>query len=337
MKNFAIEWKKKVNFRSIGYEDFVSLNIGKAFYLEKVDGLLGVLIYKEGEKPFFQTTTGKEVTDIPVLDEYERTFKYKNIKEAMIAGELVGRKGGQNLPFNFTQSVVKTFRLEKNKDIIYHFPYDIISINNSKPKFAQAINLLSRMSVGMPHVIIPTYRYGGLEDFRSLYNFVKDKQGFDGVVARDVNGKDYKVKFINTVDLVIIGVGEVGMKAWSKDQASYLLTAFIDRNGLFRVSSKVGTGFTFSKREEFFKHAKDNGLYQEGGVIYVPPKLVCEISFLRSRISLTPCYSFVGDKYNYIDKKDSVTLAELSFQRLRADKRATKFDTRLEQIPEWRY
>jgi ATP-dependent DNA ligase len=337
MKNFAQEWKKKVNFRIIGYDDFVSLPITKSFFLEKVDGLLGVLIYKEGEKPFFQTTTGKQVTDIPVLDEYERTFKYKNIKEAMIPGELVGRRGRENLPFNMTQSVVKTFYVESNKNLIYHFPYDIISINNSKPKFPQAIMYLSRLAAGMPHVIVPTYRYGGLEDFRSLFNLVKDKEGFDGVVAREVGGKDYKVKFLNTVDLAIIGIGEIGMRAWAKGQASYLLTAFIDRNGLFRVSSKVGTGFTFSKRADFFKYAEDHGLYKDGGVIYVPPKLVCEISFLRSRVSLTPCYSYVGERYNFIDKRESVTLAELSFQRLRADKRPTKYDVRLEQIPEWRY
>lgn len=337
MKNYAIEWKKQSNFKLIAYDDFVSINFSKGFYLEKVDGLLGVLIYKQGETPFFQTTTGKYITDIPALSEYEKTFRDRNITEAIIPGELAGRKGRANLPFNMSMSVVKTFHNPNNKDLIYHFPYDIISLNGSKPPFAKSINYLSRMSVGMPHVIVPTYRYGGLEDFRSLYNFVKDKQGFDGVVAREINGKDYKVKFINTVDLVIIGIGEIGMRAWAKDQASYLLTAFIDRNGLFRVSSKVGTGFTFSKRQEFFKYAKDKGLYQEKGVIYIPPKLVCEISFLRSKITKTPCYSFVGDKYNLVDQKESVTLAELSFQRLRADKRPTKFDTRLEQIPEWRY
>jgi ATP-dependent DNA ligase len=337
MINFSTTWKKRVNLKEISYDDFVTQPISKAFFLEKVDGILGVLVYKENEYIFFQSTTAKEIIDLPVLEEYEKIFKKKGIYEAKIVGELVAKKGTNVLPFNTTQSVVKRFSEIANKKLIFHYPYDIISLNNSNPTFKEAIKTISTLFKRRKYITIPTFNYGGLEEFRSLYRHTKKRQGFDGVVVRELKGKNYKVKFTSTVDLVVIGIGEEGMRAWKKGQASNLLAAFIDKSGRFRISTKVGTGFTFKKRKEFFDYAKDNSLYKQNKIIFIKPKLIIEVKYLRARIVKMPIYNYVSDRYEKVGMDKSVTLAEPRFQRLRADKKPNKFDVRLEQIPEWRY
>ena len=57
MKNYSLEWKKYVNFKEISYNDFLVKfhEIKDAYYLEKIDGMLGALIYIKDKDIFFQT------------------------------------------------------------------------------------------------------------------------------------------------------------------------------------------------------------------------------------------------------------------------------------------
>jgi ATP-dependent DNA ligase len=299
---------------------------------------LGMLNYNEGFPVFFQTTTGKEISDIPCAYEYEVLFKKLNIKNALIAGELVARIGGKIPPFNETQSIVKMNYVESNKDLIYHYPYDIYSLNGRRFPFAETMGFLHKYigSVGLQHVNLTKYAYGGPDAFRDLFNEVKGKSGFDGIVVRKGN-KNYKVKFTDTVDLAVIGGGHEDMKAWSKGEISYLLTAFVDKDGLYRTSSKVGTGYTRDQRIKLFKYINENTLYKEKGEFFVKPKVVAEVKYFRSRVTPTPTLKFVNNRYEASGTNTSVTLSMPSFVRLRDDKIVNKYDTRLEQIPEFKY
>ena len=186
---------------------------------------------------------------------------------------------------------------------------------------------------------MPEISIGDLELFRKLYNDVKRKPGFDGVIAREVGGRNHKIKFTSTVDLVIIGAGKEGMPAWNKGQVSYLMTAFIDKKGLFRTSSKVGTGFTQTKRAALYKMVDDLSLYKSNGDLYVKPMLVIEVKFFRYRITPTMTYKFNSNtgRYEVAGEMKSVTFSNSTFERMRQDKKPTKYDVRLEQLPEWRY
>jgi len=340
MRNYAAEWKKKVNFKQFSYDDFVSkfFNIPNTFFLEKVDGLLGTLVYREGKKPFFQLSGGGVIVDLPVLYEYEIHLKKLKIKEAILAGELVGRKFGTVLPFNQTQSIVRTaYRRLEYRDLVHHYIVDVCSLNGKKFNFPQSINFMSKNfgRMGLPRIHIPRIAYGNIDTFRKLYDIVRDKPGFDGVVARDIKGNNYKVKFTGTVDLVVIGAGHIDMKAWKKNQVSYLLTSFIDGEGLFRTSSKVGTGFTLKERAALFNYIKDSTIYKKDGEFFVKPKLVIEVKFFRYRMTSTPTYKFAKGRYDLIGSKKSVTLSHPGFERIRTDKKPDRYSCRMEQIPDW--
>ena len=340
MTNYALVWKKDINFREISYDDFISkfYNIPNIFFLEKVDGLLGALVYKEGKKPFFQLTGGGVITDLPVLYECEIRLKRLKIREAVLIGELVAQKFSTILPINQTYSIVKTaYRKLEYQDLVHYYLFDIYSLNGKRFDFKQSVNFMSKSfgRVGLPHIHIPKVYYGNIDLFRKLYNEVKDELGFDGVVIRDVKGNNYRVKFTGTVDLVLIGAGHTEMKSWKKKQASYLLTSFIDSDGLFRSSSKVGTGFTFKERTSFFNYIKDSVLYEENGNFYVSPKIVVEVKFFRRRITSTPTYKFAKGRYDLVGSKKSVTLSHPGFERIRSDKKPDQYSCRLEQIPEW--
>jgi ATP-dependent DNA ligase len=338
MKNYSLEWKKEINLKQFSYEDFVTdfSRLKNGIYIEKLDGMLGTLIYENG-KAVFQTTTGAIINEIPCAYEYESLFKKRNVKEAIIPGELVAKKNNTILPFNVTQSIVKRFHQEANKNLIYHYPLDVISIDGKSPNFRQSISIITRSFGRTAHIVLPKVVEGDIESFRKMYKSLEDEVGFDGVVARNLGGKNYKIKFTNSADLVVIGAGKEGLPAWEKGQASYLLTAFVDKNGLFRTSSKVGTGMTHFRRDAFYRFVHENKLYKSGGEIFVKPILVIEVKYFRHRITPTPTYKFVNDKYVTAGKNKSITFSHPSFERMRTDKKANKYDTRLEQLPDWRY
>jgi ATP-dependent DNA ligase len=339
MKNYAEQWKKDIGLRQISYNDFVSLQFSGGYFIQKVDGMLGVLVYEAGSKPFFQTTRAREIVDIPAINEYETLFKKNGIESAKIPGELIAKVSGRLLPFNKTQSVVKRFAEPQNKDLIYHYPLDVIEINNKKYSFRESLHFFDKTlgSYGLPHITRPKMVVGGLKEFRDLYEETLNAEGFDGVIGRNVDGKNYKIKFVSSADVVVIGAGHEDMKAWSKDEVSYLLTSFIDRDGKFRSSSKIGTGFKRKRRQALYKFIKDNTLYSKKGEFFVKPNLIIEVNYFRNRITPTPTYEFKNGVYNLIGSSKSITFSHPGFLRIRPDKRANKYDVRLEQIPEWSY
>jgi ATP-dependent DNA ligase len=341
MKNYAAIWKKESDFIQMPYEDFVTEfpNPPNLFMLEKLDGMLGAFIYNEGKKSFFQTTRGHEIYDVPVINEYEILLRQRGVRNAIITGELVAKVRGKILPFNETMSIVKTSYRPQNKDLIHHYPFDIYEIDDTKPNFQKAIQLLSRFvkKSGLPHIHLPAMGVGDLRIFRFFYRRTKEKDGFDGVVIRGLKGKNYKVKFTNTADVLVIGAGKEGLPAWGRNQVSYLMTGFIDRDGNVRVGSKVGTGFSSADRSSFYQFVQKNKWYEEEGLIYIRPQLIIEVKYFRYRITEMPILSIGRDKYIQFGKRHSVTFSHPSFERKREDKKPNKVDTRLEQFPDWVY
>lgn len=337
MVNYAKEWKQKINLQQISYNDFVSFDIENTIFSAKVDGMLGAFVYHQGDRSFFQTTTNKQIFDLPVIDEYEIMLNKINVKSAVIIGELVAQAKGAIFPFNETQSIVKTSYKLENKDLVHHYPVDIISVDNQKYSYNQALSFLFKHigTVGLPHIHLPETRKGDLDTFRRMFSVYEHKSGYDGIVARDVKGKNYKIKFTSTVDVAIIGAGHKEMPAWKKNQISYLLTAFMDKDGIFRTSSKIGTGFKTPIRKMFYDYIMKNKLYEKNGEIFVQPQKVVELKFFRFMITNTPAYRFTGKKYVIVGKRKSITFSHPSLVRIRSDKVVDKQDVRLEQIPEF--
>ncbi len=336
--NWATDWKKGINFKQLNYDEFVSLylDMPNSIMMEKVDGNLGILYYNEKEENlFFQSTGARETRDLPVLEEYRQKFKSMGIKSCKIAGELVGIKNGTILPLNKTQSVVKTaYKIPAYRNLVHHFLFAAIEVNGKSFTPQNSFQWVRKFKVSK-HIHKPKMTIGGLEIFRKMFKEGIAKEGIEGVVILDLNGKNYKVKEQNTVDLAVIGGGKIGEKAWIKDQVSYLLTAFVDRKGNFRSSCKVGGGFTFPQRSFFFDYLHKNKLYEIDGEFFVKPKLVIEVKYFRVMMTPTITYNFQNGEYQNLGMQDSMQFSHPSYMRLREDKGPNPKDCRFEQIPSW--
>ena len=74
-------------------------------------------------------------------------------------------------------------------------------------------------------------------------------------------------------------------------------------------------------------------MYDESGELFIRPEMVIQVKYYRVRITKTPVYRFTKDRYEPIGDKLSATFSHPVFERIREDKKPTRFDVRLEQIP----
>ncbi len=345
MKNYALDWKHYVNFKEISYNDFLLKfhdlkNSKYIYYMEKIDGMLGALVYIRNNDIFFQTTTGAKIKDdLPVLNEYKYFLsKNKDIKEAIFLGELVAVKHNTILPFNQSQSIIKTSYIQENKPLIHHYLYDVWSINGKRFSFPESIDFIKRTidERQLLYIHIPKTSYGVLDNFRYLYSkSVGEIPGIEGIVIRS-SEKNYKVKPFSSFDLVVIGVGNVSMKTWDRNKVSYLVVAFVDNDGIFRTSSKVGVGFSEKERSNLFEYAQKNKVQEMNGEIFIKPKLIIEAQWRRYLLRKMPSYKFKNGKYEYVGNLLSATMHMPSFLRFREDKKINDYDLRLDQIPDYK-
>ena len=336
MINYAAEWKRSVNFKQVEYNDFISkfIKVSDSYFLEKIDGMLGAYTYVDGFGSF-TTVNDIKITNLPLLDEYKLILQRKaSLNHAVLIGELVAIKNNTILPFNDIMSVVKTSYHESNKPLVHHYIYDAFTIDGKRiTSYKDAMKFILENFQGAVRIHIPKYVHGDIEDFKKLYAKAVTKQGVEGVVARLHDGKkNYKIKSTTSWDLAVIGMGDKTMKAWGRNQAPYLITAFVGDDGTFRRSSDVGTGFTISEREEFFRYIMSNKVQEIGGEVFVPPVKVIEVRAFRWREKMTQSYLWTGKQYKLVGKKDSISLDMPSFLRVREDKKVNDYDVRLTQI-----
>lgn len=338
MKNYAEFWKKTSRFKEIPYHTFIN-NYGNSkdiWFSQKVDGILAALVYKKDEDCYLITVNGIITRNIPLVEEYKNILQ--EYDSAIIIGDLVAIKGKKILPFNQIVGIVRTAYKNKNySKMVHHYIYDIMSLNGKKPSYNQTLNYLNFLTKNRNYIHLPIHIKGGIEEFRKLWDKTKDLEGYDGIIARLSNGRTFKIKYTYTVDLVVIGSGHINMKAWEKGQISYLITAFMDEDGLFRRSSKVGTGFTNKLRSELYDYIQKNKIDEINGELFIKPEKIIEVEYKEPFIRKTTCYKFNWNKnkIEVIGDKKSVVLRQPSFKRFRPDKKIEPDNLRLEQIPEF--
>jgi ATP-dependent DNA ligase len=343
MINYALEWKKYVNFKELPYNDFISTfsNI-HGYYLEKYDGRLSALVYSKGNRTYLQSTTGIKFYDLPVIDEYDKILNSMNVENAVLMGELIAIRNGTILRFNESESVIKLSRLEQNKPLIHHYLYDVYVINGKKNRdYSFSVKYIQNnfKNKKLNFINFPGIDSDGIEGFKKLYkdSVIGKKPGVEGIVARTSKG-NFKIKPVMTFDMVIIGVGNEHMISWNRSQISYLIPAFLDKDGHFRRSSNIGTGFTHTMRNEFFNfyQQKNLGPIDTKGDFFVYPKIVIEVQWRNFHIQEMECYAFEKGKFVYVGKKPSISMIMPSFKRIREDKKINDWDLRLEQIPNFK-
>ncbi len=337
MINYALNWKKAVNFKQIELDEFIKKfpKLPTSIFLQKIDGILGAFVYEKGKESYFSTVNNIVIKDLPVIYEYESVLKDADIKEAVLIGELVAVKAGHILPFPQTASVVKTSYREDNKSLIQHYVYDVWSLGERKiTNFHEAFLFLAKNFTrkNSIRVHMPRAAAGGIDALEKVFREWIGKPGVEGVVARLPDGKNYKIKPAMSVDLAIIGAGHERMPAWKKNQISYLITAFMDKDGVFRLSSKIGTGFSNMEREHLFEYVKTVSVQSYNGEFFFKPTKVAEVQFDRYRFKVMPAYKWDEFRYIKVGSLLSTTLDMPRFLRFREDKEVNEYDVRLTQI-----
>jgi len=342
MENYSALWKKKASFKTISFNEVDSVFKGKnnLIMMEKIDGILGALIYEENKDPIFQTTTGNIIKDPVVLYEYKLLLSQLKVKNIILMGELAAVKNDTILPFNSSASIVKTSYRPENASIIHHYVFDVLSYNDKHLSPSESLKFIlsnfdrrKLIRINVPKIVV-----GGIKEFHKLYQETQRFPfGIEGVVIKTLDSKFYKVKSTNSFDLALLGAGNIKMKLWNRNQISYLVVAFMDRNGLFRLSSKVGTGFTIKQREEFFEYINKNKIQISENVVFVKPELVVQISFQEHNLLDMPIIKYEKGLYHPVGKNLSASMRFPSFDLIREDKKVNIDDLRMEQIPMWKY
>ena len=335
MQNPARYWKDQVVFKQVDLSEFPLELRSRCFYLEKIDGELNAVQFN-GRESNLITVEGTIKKDLPLLDEYTSRLS-KVYKECELVGEVVAIKNGKILPFNKSMSIIKTaYRVPAYRELVHQFVFDIVSVNGrvlnvrNQTSYRQVYGILSKLFRGCKYIHVPRMIKGDLS--KAWSQFVKrDKR--EGLVVRCPK-RVYKIKESLTFDVVIIKVGNKLMKSWTRDQISYIVVAFLDRGGYFRVLSKVGTGFKDWERSELFKWAEVNKVDEDDEGYWVRPTKVVEVACQQYFVQDRPTYRFTGSRYELIGNLKSCTLRLPRKKRDRNDKLPTFRDIGIHQVPE---
>ncbi len=236
----------------------------------KLDGIRALLHY--GKNPWFESRNGKDLT-----------IRFSNIQlptirasTCVIDGEIVAYDSKGNPDFNL---------LQNNGQAVY-VAFDILEKNGRKLTTMPLIErkTILKETVGenaTVQVIVFT------EQGKKLWSAMK-KRGTEGVIAKKKDslyseGKrsdDWvKIKFLQTVDAVVIGFTE------ERRMISSLALGLYDHGDLTFIG-KVGTGFDERFIEQFYpqlmkiKTAKRSSALPKE-IIPVRPRFVAEIKYLE--------------------------------------------------------
>lgn len=328
-------WLDEINLYSIDYKDFPIEKQNNYYFLEKLNGELDAVIYKRDLACYIITRNDVIRKDLYVLDEYKKILdKHKGIDEIIIMGEGIAVKEGKILPFNQSQSILKTaYKNKENNSMYYHYPFDIFSINNKRGEsWSHHIKILNMMFKGAERIHPVKYIKG---DISKAWNIFPEETGVEGLVAR--NGKNYKIKKSFTFDMVIIAVGAEEMISWNRNEIGYIKVAFMNKDENFIITSKVGTGLSKELRSSLYKWASENEVERKNKEIWVKPSKIVEIKWRDIYIKDMPILKYTLNGYIEVGKQKSCTLFQPSLVKFREDKKVRYQDLRIEQIPGYKY
>lgn len=332
--SYTRDWRDTVHFVEMSYNDFVSFLMSskeKFYFSQKVDGELNALVYEKDKTPFFITKSGViHDRDYPVLKEYRDILDKTKIENIVIIGELVALEGKRQFPFNRSQSIVQT----GDVNLVHHFVFDMYELNSAlvwgKYKFPELEKMFKTT-----HIHQPVWVYGGVNEFRKMWDRIVSQGKGEGVVARNPDKPKtlYRIKNVQTIDCAVVAAGKELEKAWDKNQMGYLRLAFLDKNNNFLLTSKCGTGFSTKIRLEMFQWAHRNFVEKKSGELWLPPQLIVEVKYRRARKSKLPLLKYENNQYKILGTDDGVMMDHVSFVRFRNDKVLEYKDLSINQFP----
>jgi len=340
ISSIVSDYKERMSMKFYTIDELREKLKGKKFTISvKLDGEIVGIEYKDG-RTITVTRAGTIRYDLPVTDEITELLKNKPLKEFIGVGEIYGvSEDGIPLSYLKSQSLLKAPKTKEDEERIRIIVFDIISIDGidwqDKDLSYRISGLRNLFSKGKYVKPAEYFENADLNDVDELWDKVvqPQKYGYEGLIIYYDN-KIVKVKPILSIDLVVVAV-ERSKK--HPEQMGAILTSFRDKEGIFRLNGKVGTGFTDKERLEFIEWAERNKVFEdEDGRIWVDPfkePCIVEVQGEEVNIKKGPAYKFEDNKWIQIEDKMTGIIRKPRIERYREDKKVIPEDLRLEQIP----
>jgi ATP-dependent DNA ligase len=289
-------------------------------------------------------------TGLPVTDELASTLGSKNIRSAILAGELHSSFAEKR---ERVHDVIRFARGPESQDDLaeLHFSvFDILELDQDRDwndfgKTWKKMELL--FGSGTRVHPVPTNRVKNSSEIENEYVKQVEQTGGEGLVLRSNAVGLFKIKPRRTLDAVVIGFTEsLGDRAGLLHD---LLLALRRNDGTLHVLCRVGGGFTEDLRRSLPSDLKDMLVESEYAEVnsdheayrMVRPKLVAEISCLdlisqttrgASIQRMTLDWDPDASLYRIVRRLPLVSVISPQFIRFRDDKSISYQDIRIDQV-----
>lgn len=332
------DYKEKLDFKSEEYENIEAIINDKPIVISiKIDGILNACQFLDG-KSLFATREGRITEELPVLTEISKFLNGK--QETILFGELYGIDAdGKELPLNETISITRKPESPEDEQRIKFAVFDIYKYDGKlveESDYWKRILLVQELFEN-GKLVHPVYakQEDGSSSIQKLWKEEVLGKGHEGIVLH-IEGDTIKIKPTKTVDALVIAI----KPNYEKGFTSSLFLALMDKDGIYRSTSFVGTGLKEKERVELFQWANENKTTapNHDELIWIDinknPKIV-EVDYERPIVKETESFEFKNGEWRQLEENRlSATLIKPRLIRLRDDKKVNKNDLRLIQIPD---
>lgn len=330
------KYKEQLDFKSKNYEEIEAYVENKPLVISiKIDGVLNAAKYLDG-KTYLATREGRITEELPVTEEISKLLNGK--QETILFGELYGVDAdGKELPLNETVSITRKPKSPEDENRIKFGIFDIYKYDGKlveENDYWKRLLLVQELFENGKYVH-PVYAKNedGSSAIKKMWEEEVLREGHEGVVLH-IEGDTIKIKPTKTVDCLVIAV----KPNLEKGFASSLFLALMDKDGIFRSTSFVGTGLKEEERVDWLNYANENKALapNHDELIWLDlnknPRIV-EVDYERPIVKNTESFEFTTGEWKQLEEERlSATLIKPRFIRLREDKKVTENDLRLTQI-----
>ena len=327
-----------MDFKSEEYENIEAFVKDKPLVIStKIDGVLNGLSYSEG-KAYFATREGRITEELPVTKEISKLLGSK--QETILFGELYGVDAdGKELPLNETVSITRKPKSSEDENRIKFGVFDIYKYDGKlveENDYWKRLLLIQELFENGT-LVHPVYAKNedGSSAIKSMWEEEVIGKGHEGIVLH-IEGDTVKIKPTKSVDALVIAV----KPNLEKGFISSLFLALMDKDGVYRSTSFVGTGLKEEERIEWLTYANENRAIapNHDELIWIDisktPRIV-EVDYERPIVKETESFEFANGEWKQLEEERlSATLIKPRFIRLREDKKVNENDLRLIQIPD---
>ncbi|TNE87133.1 MAG: hypothetical protein EP330_19385 [Deltaproteobacteria bacterium] len=328
----------------------LALPPGALWVSPKIDGHLWFLVFDQGEA-ILVNPRGRVISgNVPLLKEAQSVASRVTTR-TIFAGELFAlRKGGR--PRSGDVSAAMGGNADAMVARLGFMAFDVLLGGDAQTtlpveSYEPKLELMQRVFKGGKRVqCVRTERVMGHAEVSRLYGEWAEGGKGEGLVARSLDGRTYKIKPTISIDAVVVGFTERGD---NPGHVRSMLLALVREDGQFQIIGSLGNLGTDDVRKELFdkldgtdvestyrQASSDGALYR-----FVEPKLVVETLItdvqsedFRGDPAQRMVLTFEDGAWKATRKMPGVIILFPRLERIRDDKVANEVDCRIAQVLE---